>query len=56
MNELLVVAGLLLGGLIASEIGIRIGSAFKQPDDALGMQLDVIRGATSSHWSAPWRQ
>jgi hypothetical protein len=46
MNELLIVAGLLLGGLIASEIGFRVGIAFKREDDALGKQLDVIRGAT----------
>ena len=46
MNELLIVAGLLVGGLIASEIGFRIGIAFKREDDALGKQLDVIRSAT----------
>lgn len=46
MNEFLIVAGLLLGGLIASEIGFRIGAAFKREDDALGKQLDVIRSAT----------
>jgi hypothetical protein len=46
MNELLIVAGLLLGGLVASELGFRVGIAFKREDDALGKQLDVIRGAT----------
>jgi hypothetical protein len=46
MNELLIVAGLLLGGLIAGEIGFRVGGAFKREDDALGKQLDVIRSAT----------
>ena len=46
MNELLIVAGLLLSGVIASEIGYRIGIAFKRNDDALGKQLDVIRAST----------
>lgn len=46
MNELLIIAGLLVGGLIASEIGFRIGVSFKRNDDALGKQLDVIRAAT----------
>jgi hypothetical protein len=46
MNEILIVAGLLLGGLIASEIGYRIGTAFKRSDDALNKQLDVIRAST----------
>ena len=46
MNELLIVAGLLFGGFIASEIGFRIGKAFKRDDDALGKQLDIIRSAT----------
>ncbi|HKP23049.1 MAG TPA: hypothetical protein VJV39_04255 [Dongiaceae bacterium] len=46
MNEVLIVAGLLLGGLIASEIGFRVGATFKRDDDALGKQLDVIRSAT----------
>jgi hypothetical protein len=46
MNEALIVIGLLLGGLIASEIGFRIGVALKREDDAFGKQLDVIRGAT----------
>ena len=46
MNEILIVAGLLLGGLVAAEIGFRIGAAFKREDDALNKQLDVIRSAT----------
>jgi hypothetical protein len=46
MNELLIVAGLLLGGLVASELGYRIGIAVKRTDDALGKQLDVIRAST----------
>ena len=46
MNELLIVVGLLLGGMVAAEIGYRIGVAFKRDDEALGKQLDVIRGAT----------
>ena len=46
MAEILTVAGLLLGGLIASEIGYRLGVAFSPKYEAFGRQFDVIRGAT----------
>ena len=46
MTEALIIAGLVLGGLIASEIGYRFGIAFRREDEALGRQLDVIRAAT----------
>jgi hypothetical protein len=46
MTEILVVVGLLAGGLIASEIGFRLGVAFKGKDDAFEHQFDIIRTAT----------
>jgi len=46
MNELLIFVGLLIGGVAASEIGFRIGAAFKRKDEALGSQLEVVRTAT----------
>jgi len=46
MTEILTVAGLLLGGLIASEIGYRLGLIYGPKYEAFGRQFDIIRGAT----------
>ena len=46
MAELLTVIGLLAGGLIASEIGFRLGVSFGPRYEAFGRQFDVIRSAT----------
>ena len=46
MTELLTVAGLLLGGLIASEIGYRLGLIYSPKLEVFGRQFDIIRGAT----------
>ena len=45
MTEILTVAGLLLGGLIASEIGYRLGLIYGPKYEAFGRQFDIIRGA-----------
>ena len=46
MAEILTVAGLLLGGLIASEIGYRLGLIYRPKLEVFGRQFDIIRGAT----------
>ena len=46
MAEILTVAGLLLGGLIASEIGYRLGLIYSPKLEVFGRQFDIIRGAT----------
>lgn len=46
MIEILAVAGLLAGGLIASEIGFRLGVWFTPKHEAFARQFDVIRTAT----------
>jgi hypothetical protein len=46
MIEALIMAGVLVGGLIAGEIGFRLGVVFNRREDAFVQQLDVIRTAT----------
>jgi hypothetical protein len=46
MIEALIMAGLLVGGLVAGEFGFRLGAVFKREDEAFARQLDVIRTAT----------
>lgn len=46
MNEVLIVVGLLAGGLLASEIGYRLGVSYTPRYEAFGRQFDVIRAAT----------
>lgn len=46
MAELLTVIGLLVGGLLAAEVGYRLGAVFSPKFETFGGQFDVIRGAT----------
>jgi hypothetical protein len=46
MVEILTVAGLLLGGLVASEIGYRLGLIFSPKLEVFGRQFDIVRTAT----------
>ena len=46
MTEILAVIGLLAGGLIASEIGFRLGAVFNPKHEGFARQFDVIRTAT----------
>ena len=46
MPEILTVAALLAGGLVACEVGYRLGLVFGPKYEAFGAQFDVIRGAT----------
>ena len=46
MAEILIVAALLIGGLIASELGYRLGLRLGPKYEAFARQFDIIRGAT----------
>ncbi|MEZ5830636.1 MAG: hypothetical protein R3D05_05615 [Dongiaceae bacterium] len=46
MNEVLIIAGLVAGGLAAAEVGYRFGSRFHPKDDTFRGQFDIVRGAT----------
>lgn len=46
MNEILIVVGLLAGGVMASEIGYRLGVAYTPRYEAFGRQFEIIRAAT----------
>ena len=46
MVEILAFAGLLVGGLIATEIGSRLAAVFTPQDETYERQFDVVRSAT----------
>lgn len=48
MNELLIVLGLICGVVFAHELGFRLGSRLRSPDDAFDRQVALVRASTAA--------